>query len=203
MAGLLFRIALVVTLAAPLVGVTLAPTVLIHETFDENDGGWTEESQPWIRAEITDGKLRLNTMVNRQHSVVRDVGLPATGDFDIEFTVETRGGSEEQPFGLVWGHTKRSDFFEYLIWMDGRFEIDRNGSLGTEQLTDTTPTPDLNTGAATNALKLSRRGQIVLYSINGKLQGELALTSAIGPGVGFVIWGEIDAYFDDLVVTRQ
>ena len=46
MAGLLFRIALVVTLAAPLVGVTLAPTVLIHETFDENDGGWTEESQP-------------------------------------------------------------------------------------------------------------------------------------------------------------
>ena len=78
MAGLLFRIALVVTLAAPLVGVTLAPTVLIHETFDENDGGWTEESQPWIRAEITDGKLRLNTMVNRQHSVVRDVGLPAT-----------------------------------------------------------------------------------------------------------------------------
>ena len=35
MAGLLFRIALVVTLAAPLVGVALAPTVLIHETFDE------------------------------------------------------------------------------------------------------------------------------------------------------------------------
>ena len=156
-----------------------------------------------IRAEITDGKLRLNTMVNRQHSVVRDVGLPATGDFDIEFTVETRSGSEEQPFGLVWGHTNRSDFFEYLIWMDGRFEIDRNGPLGTEQLTDTTPTPDLNTGAATNALKLSRRGQVVLYAINGKPQGELALPSAIGPGVGFVIWGEIDAYFDDLVVTRH
>ena len=39
-------------------------------------------------------------MVNRQHSVIRDVGLPATGDFDIEFTVEMRGGSEERPFGL-------------------------------------------------------------------------------------------------------
>ena len=42
----------------------------------------------------------------------------------------------------------------------------------------------------------------MLYYINGKQQGELALTAAIGPGVGFVIWGEIDAYFDDLVVTR-
>ena len=148
MTGFPFRIAFVATITAPLVGVALEPTVLIHETFDENDGGGggTEESQPWIRAEITDGKLRLSTMVNRQHSVIRDVGLPATGDFDINFTVETRGGSEERPFGLVWGHKNRSDFFEYLILMDGRFEIDRNGSLGTEQLTETTPTPDLNTG---------------------------------------------------------
>ena len=46
MTGLRFRIALVATLASPLIGVALAPTVLIHETFDENDGGWTEESQP-------------------------------------------------------------------------------------------------------------------------------------------------------------
>jgi len=31
----------------------------------------------------------------------------------------------------------------------------------------------------------------------------LVLTAAIGPSVGFVIWGEIDVYFDDLVVTRH
>ena len=39
MTGFPFRIAFVATITAPLVGVALEPTVLIHETFDENDGG--------------------------------------------------------------------------------------------------------------------------------------------------------------------
>ncbi len=178
------------------------PDVLLHETFDENDGGWKEQRTTWIRSAVQDGAFRITTQVHLQQYVVRNVGVPATGDFDIQCMVETRRGNPEWPFGLVWGYRNPAQFLEYVIWMDGRFRISRNASLETESLVEARATPDLNTGFAMNELKLSRRGDRLLFYINGTQQGEVPFTAAIGPSVGFVIWNEIDVLFDDLVVTR-
>ncbi len=196
------EIGLLAVLAAPGWAGQAEPTVLLHETFDDNDGDWKEERAPWISVAVEGGQLRVGTQVTQQQTIVKDVGLPPTGDWDIACAVETHSGDPDWPFGLVWGYENRSKFFEYLIWMDGRVAIDRNGALETVQLAAPTRTPDLNTGAAKNELKLSRRGERLLYYINGRHQGDIPLTEAIGPSVGFVIWAEIEASFDDLVVTR-
>ena len=65
-----------------------------------------------------------------------------------------------------------------------------------------TKTSDVNTGFASNSLKLSRRGERLEFYVNGAKQGEIPLTGPIGPSVGFVVWNEVDVAFDDLVVTR-
>ncbi len=176
------------------------PTVLLQETFDDNDAGWKEQRTSWIRTGVEDGVFRITTQVNLQQTVVRNVALPATGDFDVECTVETRRGNPEWPFGLVWGYRNPANFFEYVIWMDGRLRITRNASLDTQALAET-ESVDLNTGHATNALKLSRRGDRLQFFINGVSQGDIALTGPVGPSVGFVVWNEIEVLFDDLVVT--
>ena len=178
------------------------PKVLLHETFDQNDGGWKEQQTSWMRSEVTDGKLFISSNRELQQYLLRDVGLSPTGDFDIECTVETRRGNPVDPIGLVWGYTNTARFLEYLIWMDGHFLISRNGSPRTEDLVEITESPDLNTGFAVNTLKLSRRGERLLFFINGRQQGEIPFTMAVGPRVGFVIWNEVRAYFDDLIVTQ-
>ena len=177
------------------------PTVLFRETFDDNDAGWKEQRTSWIRTGVEDGVFRISTQVNLQQTVVRNVALPATGDFDVECTVETRRGNREWPFGLVWGYRNPANFLEYVIWMDGRFRITRSASLDTLSLVPETETADLNTGFATNELKLSRRGDRIQFFINGVSQGEITLTGPVGPSVGFVVWNEIEVLFDDLVVT--
>ena len=178
------------------------PTELLHETFDENDGGWKEQRTTWIRSGVQEGAFRVTTQVHLQQYVIRNVDLPATGDFDIQCTLETRRGNPEWPVGLIWGFRNPGNFFESVIWMDGRFRINRNGSLETASLIDETPTPNINTGFATNELKLSRRGDRLEFYINGRPQADVPFTEAIGPSVGFVIWNEIEVLFDDLVVTR-
>ena len=193
---------LVVAVTSPGWAGQTEPTVLLRETFDENDGGWKEQRTTWIRSAVQDGAFRISTQVQLQQYVVRNVEIPATGDFDIQCTVETRRGNPEWPVGLIWGYRNPANFFDSVIWMDGRFRINRNGSLGTESLVDETETPDINTGFATNELKLSRRGDRLEFSINGTPQVDLPFTEAIGPSVGFVIWNEIEVLFDDLVVTR-
>ena len=180
-----------------------APTILLHETFDDNDAGWKEQQTSWIRSSVQDGVFRITTQVNLQQTVVRNVELPATGDFDVECTVETRRGNPEWPFGLAWGYRTPANFLEYVIWMDGRLRITRNASLDTESLVPETATADLHTGFATNELKLSRRGERLQFFVNGVPQGEIPLTGPIGPSVGFVVWNEIEIVFDDLVVTRH
>ena len=175
--------------------------MLLAERFDNNDTGWKQQQTSWIRSGVEDGVFRITTQVNLQQTVVRNVALPAEGDFDIECTVETRRGNPEWPFGLVWGYRNPANFFEYVIWMDGRLRMTRNASLDTESLVAETVSADLHTGFATNALKLSRRGDRVRFYVNGAQQGEVALRGQIGPSVGFVVWNEIDVSFDDLVVT--
>ena len=177
------------------------PTVLFEETFDNNDTGWKEQRTSWIRTGVEDGVFRISTQVNLQQTVVRNVALPATGDFDIECTVETRRGNPEWPFGLVWGYRNPANFLEYVIWMDGRLRMTRNASLDTQSLVPETETADLHTGFATNELKLSRRGDRLEFFINEVSQGEIALTGPVGPSVGFVVWNEVEVVFDDLVVT--
>ena len=194
---------LVLTVAAGTRGAgQTEPTVLLHETFDENDGEWREQRTTWIRSTVQDGVLHVTTQVNLQQTVVRNVDLPPVGDFDIECTVETRGGNPEWPVGLVWGYRSPSTFLEYAVWTDGRLRITRNASLDTEVLVPETKTSDVNTGFASNSLKLSRRGDRLEFYVNGAKQGEIPLTGPIGPSVGFVVWNEVDVAFDDLVVTR-
>jgi len=177
------------------------PRVLLHDTFEKNDGGWKEQQTSWINTHVREGKYGFSANVTLQQHVVRDVGLPRSGDFDIEFTADTRRGAEDAPFGLVFGYERPSYFFEYLIWMDGRVRLQRNAGLDLVELTEATRAPELNTGFATNILKISRRGDRLLYYINGKQQGEIPFTWQIGPRIGFVIWNWIEVYFDELVVT--
>ena len=177
------------------------PTILLQETFDDNGAGWKEQQTTWIRSGVEDGVFRITTQVNLQQTVVRNVQLPATADFDVECTVETRRGNHEWPVGLVWGYRNPANFLEFVIWMDGRFRITRNASLDTQLLVPETKTADLHTGFATNALKISRRGERLQFFVNGAWQGEIPLTGPIGPSVGFVVWNEIEVLFDDLVVT--
>ena len=176
-------------------------TTLMRETFDNNDAGWKQQQTSWIRTGVEDGVFRITTQVNLQQTVVRNVQLPAEGDFDVECTVETRRGNPEWPFGLVWGYRNPANFLEYVVWMDGRFRISRNASLDTQSLVPETETADVHTGFATNQLKLSRRGDRVQFYVNGAQQGEVTLTGPIGPSVGFVVWNEIEVLFDDLIVT--
>lgn len=188
-----------------LIGAALAGqeerTVLLEERFDNNDVGWKQQQTSWIRSGVQDGVFRITTSVNLQQTVVRNVRLPAEGDFDIECTVETRRGNPEWPVGLVWGYRNPANFFEYVIWMDGRLRMTRNASLDTESLVAETETAELHTGFATNQLKLSRRGDRVQFFVNGVRQGEVTLAGPIGPSVGFVVWNEIEVLFDDLIVT--
>jgi len=177
------------------------PTVLFQDAFDDNDAGWKEQRTSWIRTGVEEGVFRITTQVNVQQTVVHNVALPATGDFDIACTVETRRGNPEWPFGLVWGHRNPANFLEYVIWMDGRLRMTRNASLDTQALVPETETADLHTGFATNELKLSRRGDRLQFFVNGVSQGEIAFTGPVGPSVGFVVWNEIEVVFDDLVVT--
>ena len=119
-------------------------TVLLAERFDNNDTGWKQQQTSWIRSGVEDGVFRISTQVNLQQTVVRNVALPAEGDFDIECTVETRRGNPEWPFGLVWGYRNPANFFEYVIWMDGRLRMTRNASLDTESLVAEIPSEEEN-----------------------------------------------------------
>ena len=101
------------------------PTILLHETFDDNGAGWKEQQTTWIRSSVQDGVFRITTQVTLQQTVVRNVELPATGDVDVKCTVEVRRGNPEWPVGLVWGYRNPANFLEYVIWMDGRFRITR------------------------------------------------------------------------------
>jgi len=198
---ILVAVALLVSSTVPGRAGQTQPTVLLQETFDDNDARWKEQRTSWIRTGVEDGVFRISTQVNLQQTVVRNVALPATGDFDIACTVETRRGNPEWPFGLVWGYRNPANFLEYVIWMDGRFRITRSASLETQPLVPETETADLHTGFDTNELKLSRRGDRLQFFINGVSQGEIAFTGPVGPNVGFVVWNEIEVLFDDLVVT--
>lgn len=189
-------------LTGVLVAAAQAPTVLLNETFDDNGRGWREQTGPVIQTEVSDGALRMQSIIQRQQYVVHDVGLDPTADFDIACKIETIGGNAEWPVGLLWGHENGANFLEYLIWMDGRLRIDRNSSNTSEELTPTIESPDIATGEATNTLELSRRGDRLTFSVNGVEQGEIPFDIVIGPRVGFVVWNEIEVRFDDLVVTQ-
>ena len=115
--------------------------------------------------------------------------------------METRRGNPEWPVGLVWGYRNPANFLEFVVWPDGRLRITRNGSLETVTLVDETPSADLRTGFARNELRVSRRGDRLDYFVNGVRQGEIPFSDPVAPRVGFVVWNEVEAWFDDLMVT--
>ena len=171
---ILVAVALLVSSTVPGRAGQTQPTVLLQETFDDNDAGWKEQRTSWIRTGVEDGVFRISTQVNLQQTVVRNVAWPATGDFDIACTVETRRGNPEWPFGLVWGYRNPANFLEYVIWMDGRLRITRSASLDTQSLVPETETADLHTGFATNELKLVLAALLPRVDLESTLDHPLA-----------------------------
>lgn len=185
-------------------------TALFRDSFSDGIScGWAlyggSES-----AEINNGVLELQTSTT---GVVAWTN-PGRTFIDTEITVQTRqlSGPNDNAYGLICRYVDENNFYVFLVSGDGFYAIGKYQS-GINQITYLTgddpnffvPSEAINTGVATNLLRVTCQGNTLTLTVNGQelaaVQDDAFRSGDIGLATSTFETGRVVVEFDNLTVT--
>jgi eukaryotic-like serine/threonine-protein kinase len=189
--------------ASPVVdpGVALVNGIY-YDDFDQQDSLWDtgkDENSEFI---LLDGKYTMRGFRDSlSYSSSIKLKMDTEKDFTIAATAIHQGESAGDPFGIIFcGDELRDAFFVFYITSNGYYSI--GTSVGDEWniLTDWTASSNLRQNGEMNIFSIERRGGVLRFLINDKLEKILPFTGGYGSYFGLRVDGAQTISFDQFIV---
>lgn len=195
-----------------LLGITLTPavfsqeTVVVNETFDNNNRQWGIFKEKDYSTQVKKGKYILKANVQDHtywfYKYFNDDLNTTDDNFTVQATFEFIKGGDNTPFGLI-GHmyNNKSNYVKFLISPNGYFKISHYYSEKDHLFVDWEKSSAIH-AKGPNVLKIVRYHNISTYYINNEKVYETAEISYYGHGFGFQLNGKSEVHVDDFILTR-
>jgi hypothetical protein len=165
---------------------------LLSDSFDGPDCIWQEHSDPDGEAACADGFYELKAYIPGLTYVIVPKEPESYSDFNLSADMQFVEGPEENFFGLVYRFKDYSNYYMFIITGKGLYTVVKNNNGVFEPLTDWIPSSYINTGKATNTMRVLAGGSDYHFFINEKIINSLSEESLSGGSVGFTVGTDPD-----------
>ncbi len=174
--------------------------VLVEDNFSDNYYRWWIGRTHVARAYIARGEYILSYSGQKSWSSNINVRLNRKDDFIIEAKLSRMSGTYENGYGITWGKGRRG-YYNFIITHKGRFYIRKveRGRRG-KYLVNWKKTPYINRTVSTNKIRIQKKGDELMFFINGKLVAKIKNQPFFGNQIGFMMYKQQQIAVDYLVV---
>jgi eukaryotic-like serine/threonine-protein kinase len=190
-------------LTTPLVdpGVALV-NGMYYNDFDQQDSLWEtgrDENSEFI---LLDGKYTMRGFRDTlSYSSAIKLKLDTEKDFTVAATAVHQGESAGDPYGIIFcGDEAQDAFFVFYITSNGYYSIGTSVRDQWNVLTDWTASSSLRQDAEMNIFSIERRGGVLRFLINDKLEKIIPFTGSYGSYFGLRVDGTQTISFDQFIV---
>lgn len=173
--------------------------VLLQDDFTDNGSNWLVGAEPGAYAfQVTDGEYFLRSL-NAQGVVAwKSVPIPADGDFLLRVTLRSYRSEADLGYGFCWGGDGADRRFCLFLSRDRQYTMFRRNGSEIREYVPWTGASGID--SAGNELVIRRDGDVLRYSINGKVWGGIPWEPFFGDRLGFAGDGVQDFAVEELTV---
>ncbi|UKN00797.1 OmpA family protein [Paracrocinitomix mangrovi] len=177
------------------IGTYAQKKVTFTEEFKNNDNNWKLNNNSVESAKITNGVLTVKNNSNTGIFWTIEVPVDPHQDYSIEISIsQTDGKKTSAGFGLVFGKNKDSEYHKFKLSSSKHWGL-YSFKRGKEKvIKDWVPSMKINGMKKANILKVDKRGEDVIFYING--EGVYATKSFVFTG------NEVGVFIDDLLTVE-
>ena len=190
----------------PVPQVPSAPAgVIFTDDFSAESDNWTADSTAEVSRSFTNGAFQVHviaTMMDTWTSMRQQLSGPVAVDLDITKV----SGPETAQYGATCGYVDNDNLYGAGVGNDGYAEIFTYAAGERQTLADVSGVTGINTGNATNHVRLVCSGTNIAFYVNNSLVLEATAPAEVNGKIGLLAgtFDEADAViqFDNLVVTQ-
>jgi eukaryotic-like serine/threonine-protein kinase len=182
-------------------GVALVNGMYFND-FDQQDSLWgtgKDENSEFI---LLDGKYTMKGLTDSlSYSSSIKLKLDTEKDFTVAATAMHQGAGVGDPFGIIFcGDELQDAFFVFYITSNGYYSVGTSVRDQWSAMTDWTASSNLRQDAEINIFSIERRGGVLRFLINDKLEKILPFTGSYGSYFGLRVDGAQAISFDQFIV---
>jgi hypothetical protein len=174
----------------------------VTDDFSDNRNNWNEESFYDRRAQISGGKMVLET--SNEHSSYRtDHGFPLNldKDFTMETTTRWVRGEDKNGYGIDYASDYEGNrYYSFQVAAIGYYSILYYENNQWGEIIPWKSSSAVNRGTEPNRLKIKKEGNELFFYANDVLLTIIPWKSAYGKDFGFRILDKQLVEFDDFVI---
>lgn len=107
-------------------------------------------------------------------------------EFSVTVSVQQTYGSKEHSHGIIFGFKDWQNYHYYYLSTKGMYTIGFVANGMNTNLTNWTSSKDIKTGTGQNTIRVHRRYNQFLYSLNGNVLGRFDATPLVGNSFGLL-----------------
>ena len=173
---------------------------LFIERFEDNRNRWPVLKNTDNSARITAGTYRLGSLRFKYVATIPFV-IDQDRDFEIRVTVAKihAEATTLSGFGIVWGYRDEHGYFQFGVTSRGEWSV---GTHVGGIIRDYVGEPNPIRKELPIRLSLQKIGPKFRYLINGQVVHQTDSAPFFGDAMGFFVWGNVEAAFDNLEVLH-
>jgi hypothetical protein len=125
-------------------------------------------------------------------------------DYIVEVEATQQGGPEDNDYGLVTRYASKGNYSLFLISGDGFYSFAKRENNKWVVPVAWAKSSAINTGNATNLLKVVNQGENLTFYVNGVKLGDFVDSKPVSGDLGFwvetIVGGGVQVSFDNLKV---
>ncbi|MEO0898219.1 MAG: hypothetical protein AAFY71_17540 [Bacteroidota bacterium] len=175
------------------------------EQFDNNDHKWNLVQGRKITTKIEEGKLAIASTAKSAGTFIL-LPMPSKEmdeDFTLEVTLTQTKGAKNMAYGLVWcAKEDQSDFQGFFLSSNGKYTLLSCQRNRFSEIKRWTESRLVNNTRRPNHLKISKKGDLYIYYLNGKRIFANKISKSVGKGMGIALYGRMKLEVDNMLITK-
>ncbi len=181
-------------------------TVLIDETFDNNDFDWYVTDGENLKTDVKNGHYYFQNKTDRTRWVWQGIGnLNADEeDYTIEIKIRQISGDKNYAVGIMHGmYSDNSSYRSFYYTANGQFKVDHYYNKKSHVQVNYEESKAINKGRDYNILKVVKTANILSYFINDELVHQYFENSWYGERMAFFTGNKMEIEIDYLKITKS
>jgi len=177
---------------------------VFEENFKNNSNEWKLHNDDDMVQEIRHEQFYFYNKTNGSgYKQYLSLPFDLSNDFSIETTINLKKGDNDFGSGLLWGAKDWDNYYSFQITRDGFYKITaKDKGVNTTFGKKWTESELINTGYASNKLKILKGDDEYLFVINGSVVHSEKVYKIRSSNIGFYL-GRGEAAFDNLIIKYE
>ncbi len=183
--------------------ISRAQEPIFVDFFEEINPKWKLVQGRKISSEVTEGVLEIRSKTKSLgHFILIPMPKESKKDFDLEVTITQVKGKKNMAYGLCWGAKEdQTDFMGFFLSSNGKYTILARYRSLFQEIKRWTESKLVNGPRRPNHLKITRRGKLYIYYLNGKRVFASEADRLIGKGMGIALYGKMRIEVDNFILS--